>query len=98
MPCCMSPTTEYDLHFATLDRTSKDIGNADGFRRARLSFADRQAYEAEAATSTSRAPYCAECKQSPTFNFQLSPHVGMQLKCLDQGRVFDDAAIRALTM
>ncbi|WP_264712475.1 radical SAM protein [Limobrevibacterium gyesilva] len=97
MPCCMAPTTTQHLHFATLGAADGDVTNSDEFRRARLAFVDRAAYDADAPSHPGREPHCANCKATPTLNFPVNPHVAMQLQCLDQGRVFDAAAINSLT-
>jgi hypothetical protein len=97
MPCCMAPTNKSHLHFANLTDNSGGVTNSDGFRRARLSIVDRPAYDAEATSATGREPYCAECKTAPQLNFLIHPHVGMQLPCLDHGRVFGKPAVLSLT-
>jgi pyruvate-formate lyase-activating enzyme len=97
MPCCAPPTTTTQLHFATVGSDTDGITNSDAFRRARLSIADRPAYDAEAKAAPTREPYCANCTSQPNVNFPVHPHVGMLLRCLDHGRVFDERAIRALT-
>ena len=97
MPCCMAPSQEAHVHFANLDAAGDDPTNSDAFRRARLSFADRAAYDAEARSAPGRAPYCAECTAAPTLGFPLSVSVGPQLRSLDRGRAFDEPAIAALT-
>src|SRR5579859_2414361 len=48
MPCCMAPTNVAHVHYGTQTGEQQNLTNNDGFRRARLAFADSDAYDAEA--------------------------------------------------
>jgi hypothetical protein len=97
MPCCMAPTSEKQLHFADIGDAGHDVANSEPYRRARLSFADRAAFETGDAGSTAGEPFCARCRETPVVPLQPDPHFRLLLRRLDQGRVFNKKAVDALT-
>jgi MoaA/NifB/PqqE/SkfB family radical SAM enzyme len=61
-PCCAAPQPHMDLVFANFDGT-REAFNSDKYRLARLSFADRAAYERERdERQLDPEPYCGKCE------------------------------------
>jgi hypothetical protein len=87
MPCCMAPDKQDKrLVFETLSGSAGMDGdpvNSAMARLARLSFQDRAAYEAEAATvSSAQHPYCAKCEETP-MPYGLA-NVAADIRALDE--------------
>jgi len=97
MPCCMAPTSEEHVNFATLSADAGDFTNNEAFRLARLGRVDRPAYDTAIEKIAGREPHCANCVSKPILNFPVDPHVALQLRRLDPRGVFSQASIGALT-
>src|SRR5579884_609002 len=66
-PCCCSPTSNKDLHFAQLDGAGPAAFNSEKHKISRLFFASPALYRAQrAAGKLEQDPYCVRCEWDKT--------------------------------
>jgi hypothetical protein len=71
MPCCMVPRTYQHLVFGSATDSKLSPFNSPSYVSARLSFADRRAYDESVAAQhpDTPQPYCATCTEAPPFSY-----------------------------
>ncbi|KAB2967294.1 MAG: hypothetical protein F9K18_04455 [Thermoanaerobaculia bacterium] len=96
-PCCMAPEVGRHKVYGPLPG-ERGAFNVDDFRRSRLAFADRPAFESEHARSGEAAPpYCAVCTEKPELTYTLERDVRRDLRLADPRATFPDDLVRRLT-
>lgn len=95
MPCCMAPDKS-NKHVVFGNYTDSDIVNSPMAKLARLSFADRQMYDAITKDLPEKSrPYCAICQDTP-LPYGLA-NVAGDIRAIDEKRAVPHSLKWALT-